>query len=65
MLLLLRVGVIFFSVAMDVAGLIPHTIPVASGNTHKQQQSSDTKNYDHQVVDNTTAYRQAKVNGKW
>ena len=45
MLLLLRVGVIFFSVAVDVAGLVPHMIPVAPGNAHKQQQSSDTNDY--------------------
>ena len=57
MLLLLRVGVIFFSVAMDVAGLVPHTIPVAPGNAHKQQQSSDTNNYVHQVVEKTAAQR--------
>ena len=55
MLLLLRVRVVFFSVAMDVAVLVPHTIPVAPGNPHKQQQSSDTNNYVHQVVEKPTA----------
>ena len=63
-LVLLRVGVIFFSVAMDVAGFVPHTIPVAPGNIHKQQHSSDTNDYVHQVVEKPTAHREVKIKGK-